>query len=311
MTNSETPDLYNGILPVLKPVQYTSHDVVAKVRRILRTKRIGHTGTLDPQVTGVLPLCIGKATRLVEYIQDLPKEYEAVVRFGISTDTEDLTGEVIESLDRVELTGQQIEQAIVSFVGEIDQVPPMYSAVKVDGKRLYELAREGQVVERKSRKVTVHQIDIMQIDTSLPHPEVRFRVRCSKGTYIRTLCVDIGRKLGVPAVMAELTRTATGYITLDRCLTFEEIERLHNEGILSDSMIAPDEAIAHIPSAEVAPEKVAAAYQGQKISSGMLSPKPVSAGPLRLYAPAPDSRFIGIFTVDDGLRFIKPAKVFS
>lgn len=201
-----------GILPVWKPAGFTSHDVVAKARGILGIKRIGHTGTLDPQVTGVLPLCIGRATRMVEYIQDLPKEYEAFLRIGLSTDTEDMTGTVLEEVSQVTLDEMKVREVLHSFVGEIEQVPPMFSAVKIDGKRLYELAREGKEVERKSRKVTIHKLEILHMDLHQKHPEIQFRVSCSKGTYIRTLCVDIGKALGYPAVMKSLIRTSTGSI---------------------------------------------------------------------------------------------------
>ena len=201
-----------GILPVWKPAGFTSHDVVAKVRGILSIKRIGHTGTLDPQVTGVLPLCIGRATRMVEYIQELPKEYEAVLRIGLSTDTEDMTGTVLEEVSHVSLEEDQVREVLESFIGEIEQIPPMFSAVKIDGKRLYELAREGKEVERKSRKATIFELEILELNLDQKHPEIRFRAMCSKGTYIRTLCVDIGKALGYPAVMVSLIRTSTGNI---------------------------------------------------------------------------------------------------
>lgn len=203
---------YEGVLPVYKPAGFTSHDVVAKMRGILKMKRIGHTGTLDPQVTGVLPLCLGRATRVVEYLQELPKEYEATLRLGIATDTEDITGEIIDRADLVEVTPEEVEQVLGQFVGKIAQVPPMYSAVKVDGKRLYELARQGKTVERKSREVTIHELELKKLTSKDGYPEISFRVLCSKGTYIRTLCVDIGKELGYPSTMVELTRTMSAGI---------------------------------------------------------------------------------------------------
>lgn len=236
----------DGILAVWKPEGWTSHDVVAKVRRVLKMKRIGHTGTLDPMVTGVLPLCLGRATRVVEYVQERPKSYEAVLQLGIATDTEDITGTVIARQSPISVTEEDVRHTLSQFIGEIDQVPPMYSAVKVDGKRLYELAREGKTVERKSRKVTIHQIDLIDTQLDLDLPQISFSVVCSKGTYIRTLCVDIGKALGVPATMAHLTRTMSGGITKESCLTLEQIEQLQQSGELSGHIISADEAVTHL-----------------------------------------------------------------
>jgi tRNA pseudouridine55 synthase len=254
-----------GVLPVIKPVDFTSHDVVAKVRGILGIRRIGHTGTLDPKVTGVLPLCIGRATRVVEYIQDLPKQYEAVLTIGVATDTEDMTGHVVEQVDQVHLKNDDIQRVFASFLGVIDQVPPMYSAIKVDGQRLYDLARQGQVIERKSRKVEIYQLDILHTNLELAHPQIIFRVKCSKGTYIRTLCVDIGQALGYPAVMSDLVRTATGPIFLADCLTLAELAELAKKNAVSSRMIATDAAIIHLPSWQVSEAEAEHALQGKTI----------------------------------------------
>lgn len=298
----------DGVLPVLKPVNWTSHDVVAKVRGILRIKRIGHTGTLDPMVTGVLPLCIGRATRLVEYLQDLPKEYEAVVRLGIATDTEDLTGQITQRCDNVEVMEEQVCKVLNSFIGMIEQVPPMFSAVKVDGKRLYELAREGQVVERKSRQVTVHELEILSLRLNDPEPEIHFRVLCSKGTYIRTLCVDIGKALGVPAAMASLVRTMSANFTVPQCLTLEQIAEYRTEGTLQEHLIPMDEAIAHLPAHTIAEDKSHQAVQGQKISGRAVIPEVEEPGTIRLYSP--EGQFYGIFERQASETFIRPVKVF-
>jgi tRNA pseudouridine55 synthase len=299
---------WEGILPVWKPEQFTSHDVVAKVRRILGEKRIGHTGTLDPQVTGVLPLCIGRATRLVEYIQELPKEYEATLLFGIATDTEDMTGNVIEQCEKVTLTEEQVKSAISAFVGEVEQVPPMYSAVKVEGKRLYELAREGKEVERKSRKVTIYKVDIIQMDLQSELPEVRFRVLCSKGTYIRTLCVDIGRALGYPAVMKKLVRTSTGHIRTEQCLTFEQIEQLKAEGTLQEKLIPMDQAVNHLPAVSLTHTESAHALQGKKITlTDDRSPEEVK---VLCRAYSPEERFLGLFEWNRSTQNLIPIKVF-
>lgn len=295
-----------GILPIWKPEGYTSHDVVARARRILGLKRIGHTGTLDPQVTGVLPLCIGRATRMVEYIQELPKEYEAVLLIGLSTDTEDATGTILEEADHVELTDEQITRAVTTYIGQIEQVPPMYSAVKMDGKRLYELAREGKEVERRPRQVMIHEIEVTSIDRSAKHPEIHFRVLCSKGTYIRTLCVDIGRTLGYPSTMKHLIRTSTGRIRKEQCMTLEEMERYRVDGTLESRLIPMDAAVFHIPDVQLSEQQSIAALQGKKIAlKSILS---AETGLYRVYSP--DGRFLGIFEWNQALQNLQPVKVF-
>jgi tRNA pseudouridine55 synthase len=307
-----TEELFEGILPVWKPEGFTSHDVVAKIRGILRIKRIGHTGTLDPQVTGVLPLCIGRATRLVEYIQELPKEYEATLKIGISTDTEDAGGQITEQVDEVHLSEETVTEAILSFIGDIDQIPPMYSAVKVDGKRLYELARQGVEVERKSRVVTIHEIQILHMALELPHPEIRFRVRCSKGTYIRTLCVDIGRALGYPAVMSHLIRTSTGSIEQEQCLTIEQIELLHKQNMLTHKLIPVEKALAHMPSVHLDEIQTRKALLGQRFVLEIENNSFYAAHAQQLVtAYSADSRFIGIFQWDKDTLELQPVKVFS
>ncbi|WP_426447017.1 tRNA pseudouridine(55) synthase TruB [Paenibacillus sp. S-38] len=301
-----------GILPVWKPAGFTSHDVVAKVRRILKIKRIGHTGTLDPQVTGVLPLCIGRATRLVEYIQELPKEYEATLRLGIATDTEDLSGSVLRTEDGLSarLTPEQVTEAILRFTGEIEQVPPMYSAVKVDGKRLYDLARQGVEVERKARRVTIHSIEVLSVDWTGDYPEVRFRVLCSKGTYIRTLCVDIGAAIGVPAVMANLVRTSTGQIGAESCLTLEQIEELQRDGALQPKLLPMERALAHLPEVLLNEVQTGKALQGQKIR---VLPAAVShlTGGQTAAAFSPSHELIGIYEWDPSQGLLIPSKIFS
>lgn len=299
----------DGIIAVWKPEGWTSHDVVAKVRRILRMKRIGHTGTLDPMVTGVLPLCLGRATRVVEYLQERPKAYQAVIQLGIATDTEDLTGTVIEERTGITVTEDDVLRVIRSFVGEIDQVPPMFSAVKVDGKRLYELAREGKTVERKSRKVMIHQIELLQTELDLDHPRFTFSVVCSKGTYIRTLCVDIGQALGVPAAMAELTRTMSGGITKEHCLTLEQIEALQETGEIEKHLLPMETAISHLQIAHVNEATAGMALRGQKIPLSLI-PEPINGESLvRLYSE--NDLFIGIFEVDEQTSLLKAVKVFS
>jgi len=214
--------MVSGIINVYKEAGFTSFDVVALLRGITRQKKIGHTGTLDPDATGVLPVCFGSATKLCDYLTDKTKEYEATFKFGIVTDTQDISGEVIEQHEVVDITKEILAQTIMSFVGKQQQIPPMYSALKVDGKRLYELAREGKVVERKPRDIEIYNISIVDVDEE--KWEAVIRVECSKGTYIRTLCNDIGAKLGCGATMTKLIRTRSGNFSIEDALTVEQIE---------------------------------------------------------------------------------------
>lgn len=211
----------NGIINIYKEKGYTSHDVVAKLRGILHMKKIGHTGTLDPDAVGVLPVCVGKATKVCDLLTDKDKTYEAVVKLGVRTDTLDMTGEILEEHE-VSVTESQIKEVLSSFVGEISQIPPMYSAIKVNGKKLYELARKGQEIERKPRKVVIHSLVLT--DVKLLENEFTIVVHCSKGTYIRTLCDDIGDKLSCGAAMKHLTRTKVGGFSIENAKTLEEVE---------------------------------------------------------------------------------------
>ena len=200
----------NGILNIYKEPGFTSFDVVAKLRGILKQKKIGHTGTLDPAAQGVLPVCLGKATKLCELITDGYKTYEAVMLLGTVTDTLDMEGSVLKRHD-VTCSPDEVTKTVMSFAGKIEQIPPMYSALKVNGQRLYELARQGVTVERKKRSIEIYNIDIISIEL----PRVVFSVTCSKGTYIRTLCDDIGEKLGCGACMESLKRTASGRFKIE------------------------------------------------------------------------------------------------
>lgn len=213
--------MLSGIINVYKEKGYTSFDVVAKLRGILKTRKIGHTGTLDPDAEGVLPVCLGKATKVCDLLTDKNKEYEAVMLLGMVTDTQDVTGTVLEQKE-VNVTEEQVRETIMSFVGDYMQVPPMYSALKVDGKKLCDLARAGVTVERKPRPVQILGIDILEVNL----PRVRMRVNCSKGTYIRTLCQDIGEKLGCGACMESLLRTRVSHFAVEEALRLSEIEQL-------------------------------------------------------------------------------------
>lgn len=293
-----------GILAVWKPAGWTSHDVVAKVRRWTRMRRIGHAGTLDPQVTGVLPLCLGRATRVVEYMQELPKAYETVMQLGVATDTEDLTGTVTETGDASHVTEAMLREALARFIGEIEQVPPMYSAVKVGGRKLYELAREGKTVERKARKVTIHSLELRFAELGVPRPRIGFGAVCSKGTYIRTLCVDIGRALGVPAAMESLVRTMSAGLGESDCLTMERIEALAASGELADALLPVDRALGHYPRIDVGAAAAARAVRGQRVKPA----SPQQEGLVRLYGAG---RFVGLFEADGDAGVLRPVKVFA
>ena len=218
--------MVNGILNVYKEKGYTSHDVVAKLRGIVGQKKIGHTGTLDPDAEGVLPVCLGRATKVCDMLTEKDKTYEAVLLLGKETDTQDISGTVLRVGETEGLTQEQVKDCVMSFVGEYDQIPPMYSALKVNGKKLYELAREGKTIERKSRKVEIKEIRILEMAL----PRVRMEVSCSKGTYIRTLCHDIGEKLGCFGCMESLLRTKVSRFEIESSLKLSEIQKKREEG---------------------------------------------------------------------------------
>ncbi len=238
----------NGILNVLKPAGMTSFDVIGFMRRITGQKKIGHAGTLDPSAVGVLPLCIGNATRALEFMIDKDKVYRAELTLGVSTDTQDSSGIVLDSYS-VEVNEDEIKKTVMSFVGTIEQLPPMYSAIKIGGKKLYELARQGQIIERESRTIQIYSIDVIRVweDSAVFDSEgtakefavkkVLLDVHCSKGTYIRTLCNDIGDKLGCGGHMSFLVRTRAGQYNLDNALTMEEIIQLSETKALEGHLL--------------------------------------------------------------------------
>ena len=233
----------DGIINVYKEKGFTSHDVVAKLRGILRMKKIGHTGTLDPAAEGVLPVCLGTGTRLCDMLTDKTKTYRAVLLLGQETDTQDTTGTVLAEYP-VEVTEEAVREAIYSFLGDYMQIPPMYSALKVNGKKLYELARQGKEVERQPRPVQILDIQIGQVDL----PRVTFSVTCSKGTYIRTLCYDIGRKLGCGGCMESLLRTRVDRFKLEDSLTLSQIEKLRDEGRVEEYVVPVEGVFLGLPA---------------------------------------------------------------
>lgn len=261
----------SGILILHKPRGMTSHDCVYKVRRLFQTKKVGHTGTLDPDVNGVLPICIGKATKVVEYMSGHDKMYEGEVTIGFSTTTEDRSGEIVETKEIEEKwTSEQLQLVLNEFLGEIVQIPPMYSAVKVKGKRLYEYAREGKVIERPSREVTIYSIDLCSEVTYRENTaSFRFKVLCSKGTYIRTLAVDIGKRLGYPAHMSDLIRLTSGPYTLNESYSFSQLEELKKEGTILSVLRPFDTAISMIPKQIVDRETEQFIKNGAVISSNI------------------------------------------
>ena len=234
----------NGVLNIYKERGFTSHDVVAKLRGIIKQKKIGHTGTLDPEAEGVLPVCLGKGTKLCGMLTDRDKVYETVLMLGQSTDTQDTAGTVVSSA-QVDVTEEQAREAVMSFVGHYEQIPPMYSALKVNGQKLCDLARAGKEVERKARPVEIYGIDILEISL----PRVRMSVFCSKGTYIRTLCHDIGEKLGCHGCMEKLLRTRAGQFLLEDSITLAEVERLRDEGLLDGAILPVDRVFSDFPAA--------------------------------------------------------------
>lgn len=244
----------DGILPLWKPQGMTSHDCVFKVRKMLKMKKVGHTGTLDPDVTGVLPICLGRATKVAEYITNAGKEYEGEVTIGYSTTTEDSSGEKVEEkIIENPISRTEIMEVLNSLTGEIRQTPPMYSAVKVNGKRLYEYARKGIEVERPTRTVKIYNIELLD-DRDLFNGETvsfRFRVRCSKGTYIRTLAVMIGEKLGYPSHMSFLTRISSGSFTKQDCVTFSDLEEFIQADTLKNIILPLERGLYGLPKIEI------------------------------------------------------------
>ncbi|KGK88512.1 tRNA pseudouridine(55) synthase TruB [Clostridium sp. HMP27] len=227
----------NGVINVYKPSGITSFDVVRTIKRLSKTKKVGHTGTLDPMASGVLPVCINNATKIVDYIMQNHKVYKATLKLGVTTDTYDREGKILSESELNNISDKDIEEVIKGFVGDIEQMPPMYSALKVNGKRLYELARKGIEIERQKRKITIYDINIENIDI----PYVEFTVKCSKGTYIRSLCYDIGDVLKVGGAMWDLERVETGTFSIENSIALEDL----NEENIENFIIPIDEALTY------------------------------------------------------------------
>ena len=249
----------DGFINLLKPPGMTSHDAVGFVRRITKTKKVGHAGTLDPGAAGVLPIAVGKATRLIEYLDAVGKSYRGELTFGCATDSGDDTGKVIESLeDFVVPETSVINKVLAEYTGKITQVPPAHSAIKINGKRACDLIRQGIAVEIPSREVTIHRLEMLYKDDH----KLLLDTDCSKGTYIRTLCTDIGASLGIPATMSFLVRTAVGQFKLEDSWSFEELKALQEADELAKCMLPPDSVLEHIPTYQLVEQRIGAFCNG-------------------------------------------------
>ncbi|MBQ6574666.1 MAG: tRNA pseudouridine(55) synthase TruB [Lachnospiraceae bacterium] len=300
--------MINGIIVINKEKGYTSHDVVARLRGILHTKKIGHTGTLDPMAEGVLPVCVGNATKLCDMLSGGDKEYEAVMLLGNTYDTLDVTGTLLEKRE-VMSTEEEIAEAVSSFIGGYDQVPPMYSAKKVDGKKLYDLARSGVTIERKPVFVNIYDICILFTDL----PRVGIRVRCGKGTYIRSLIDDIGRKLGCGASMESLVRTASGEYSINNAYLLSDIEKAMEEDKISDVIETLDEVFADLPRFDASPSvsklvRNGNVLDGRTVRAAGEDLKMDGGGMIRVYDAA--DKLCGIYEYKIADDIFKPYKMF-
>ena len=294
----------NGLLPVDKPQGWTSHDVVDRVRCTLQVRKAGHTGTLDPIATGVLVLCLGQSTRLSSFLTDQDKRYRARIRLGISTDTLDAAGAVIARSDQVPADQGVVFQVVRRFVGEIEQIPPMFSARIVAGKRLYQLARAGQEVAREARRVRIYGIDIERF---VP-PLLDLTVSCSKGCYIRALADDIGRKLGCGGHLVALRRTAVGKIGLDHCIPLEDLQVLCAEGRIEEHLIDPNRALGHMPGLHLTSDQIRRFVHGTPVA-GIREVEIQSSDLVRALDPKGSLLGIGRWTADGAV--LKPVRVFQ
>lgn len=302
----------NGVINVYKEAGFTSHDVVAKLRGIVKQKKIGHTGTLDPDAEGVLPVCLGNATKLCGLLTEKEKTYRAVLLLGQTTDTQDTSGRVLTEAP-VTATGEQVREAIMSFLGDYDQVPPMYSALKVNGKKLYELAREGKEVERQARRVRILDMEIHEIRL----PEVTFTVTCSSGTYIRTLCQDIGEKLGCGGCMKSLLRTKVDRFELADSHKLSELETMMHEGRIEEVLLPVDDVFAACPAVRIRQESDRLIQNGNPFGKEDIAETTGERPPegtelerncVRVYNS--EGNFRGLYRREQGGRRYKPEKMF-
>lgn len=296
--------MYDGIINVYKEKGYTSFDVVAKMRGILGQKKVGHTGTLDPEAEGVLPVCAGKGTKLCDMLTDHDKTYRAALLLGTDTDTQDTTGTVLAKKSTERLSEEAVREAILSFIGNYDQIPPMYSALKVNGKKLCDLAREGIVVERKARPVTIYDIRIEEICL----PEVVMTVSCSKGTYIRTLCHDIGEKLSVGGCMKTLLRTKVDRFLIEDSLTLAELQKRKDEGRLSEAVLPIETVFASYGEIRAAEEGLDKLVRNGNPFRYTEKEDVADKAAFRVYGR--EGQFIGVYEYSEEKRMFYPRKIF-
>lgn len=301
--------MINGVINVYKEPGYTSHDVVARLRGILKQKKIGHMGTLDPNAVGVLPVCLGKATKLCDLLSEKDKTYKATLLLGKTTDTQDTTGEVLKEADKESLeaiTEEKVIETIESYIGDYDQIPPMYSAIKINGQKLYNLARRGEEIQRPARHCKILNITIEKMDL----PRVEMDVTCSKGTYIRTLCHDIGNDLGVGGCMEKLTRTKVERFSIDDSVSLEQIEELRDSGKLNEYVTPVDEILDMYSKCIVSNDAEKLVYNGNIFTTRntYLRMNNVDGQTVRVYTQ--DGKFVGLYMFDGEKQIYKPIKMF-
>lgn len=295
----------NGIIIIDKEPGFTSADVVAKMRGICGQRKVGHTGTLDPAATGVLPVCLGSGTKLCELLTDKDKEYVAELLLGVETDTQDTTGQVLAE-HSVEASEAEVRAACLSFVGGYSQIPPMYSALKVNGKRLYELAREGREVERRARPVVIRELEILELRL----PVVKLRVVCTRGTYIRTLCADIGEKLGCGGTMQSLRRTRVGMFGLEQAVTLGQLQELKDTGRLLEAVRPVESCFPDCPVLHVSEGAAGFLENGNAIYPEQTVEKRVCGSREWVRFHRPDGSFAGIYAFDEAEQRYRPVKMF-
>ena len=301
--------MINGVINVYKEPGFTSHDVVAKLRGILKQKKIGHMGTLDPNAVGVLPVCLGKATKLCDILSEKDKTYNATLLLGLDTDTQDTSGEVISKADTdsiMELSEDKVFETIKSYIGDYDQIPPMFSAIKIGGEKLYNLARRGEVIERPARHCRINDITV----TKMELPRVDLHVTCSKGTYIRTLCHDIGKDLGVGGCMEKLVRTKVERFSVEDSITLKQIEEFRDNNTLEDYITPVDEMLGNYSKCMVSKGAEKLVYNGNIFTSGntFLKMNHEDGQIVRVYTS--EGEFIGLYKFNSEKQIYKPVKMF-
>ena len=301
--------MINGVINVYKEPGFTSHDVVAKLRGILKQKKIGHMGTLDPNAVGVLPVCLGKATKLCDILSEKDKTYNATLLLGLDTDTQDTSGEVISKADTdsiMELSEDKVFETIKSYIGDYDQIPPMFSAIKIGGEKLYNLARRGEVIERPARHCRIIDITV----TKMELPRVDLHVTCSKGTYIGTLCHDIGKDLGVGGCMEKLVRTKVERFSVEDSITLKQIEEFRDNNTLEDYITPVDEMLGNYSKCMVSKGAEKLVYNGNIFTSGntFLKMNHEDGQIVRVYTS--EGEFIGLYKFNSEKQIYKPVKMF-